>query len=59
MEQQQTNNQGEKMKYQVINRKTKQAIGKPYSSINRVMNRIDKLDNEYGGYVYWYVTINN
>jgi hypothetical protein len=41
--------------FQIINTRTGAKVGKPYqgkNAIKRVRNRVDKLDNEYGGYVH-------
>lgn len=39
-------------KYAIIDRKTGEQVGKPYTSKSRARGRVDKLDNEYGGYRY-------
>lgn len=39
-------------KYIIIDRHTGETVGKPYTSKNRARGRVDKLDNEYGGYRY-------
>lgn len=41
-----------KYAYAVIDRQTGEQVGKPYTSKNRARSRMDKLDNEYGGYRY-------
>jgi len=38
--------------YKIIDTKTGLQIGKDYSSRSRANRRVDKLDNEYGGYRY-------
>ena len=41
--------------FQIINTRTGAKVGKPYqgkNALKRVRNRVDKLDNEYGGYVH-------
>lgn len=40
------------MKYQVIDRKTGQNVGKPYSNKKRAKSRAEKLDLDYGAYRY-------
>lgn len=40
------------IKYIVVDRKTGEQVGKPYASKSRARTRVDKLDNEYGGYRY-------
>jgi hypothetical protein len=36
--------------FEVVDSKTGKVVGKPYSSRSRARARVDKLDNEYGGY---------
>jgi len=45
--------------YRIIDRQTGRQIGKEYSVKNRkrARTRVDKLDNEYGGYRYSAVPI--
>jgi hypothetical protein len=38
--------------YIIIDRKTGCQVGGPYKSRSRASNRVDKLDNAYGGYRY-------
>jgi hypothetical protein len=40
------------IKYIVVDRKTGEQVGKPYSNKNRARSRVDKLDNDYGAYRY-------
>lgn len=40
------------MQYEVYDRQTGVAVGKPYSDAKRARTRRDKLDNEYGAYRY-------
>lgn len=39
-------------KYAIVDRKTGEQVGNPYTSKSRARTRVDKLDNEYGGYRY-------
>lgn len=39
-------------RYQIIDTKTGQQVGKDYASRARARSRADRLDNEYGAYRY-------
>ena len=45
------------MKYQIVDRHTGLKVGKPYSCRKRARSRVDRLDNEYGGYRYYLVEV--
>jgi hypothetical protein len=45
------------MSYLIIDRMTGLQVGKPYTSKSRARKRVDKLDNQYGGYRYTVKTI--
>lgn len=38
--------------YKIIDRQTGKQVGKDYSCRRKASTRVDKLDNEYGGYRY-------
>lgn len=40
--------------YQVYDRQTGKLMGKPVSSLSQARKKVDRLDNEYGGYRYGY-----
>lgn len=42
------------MKYLVIDRHNQEVIG-TYQTLKRASNKVDKLDNEYGGYRYYHI----
>ena len=39
-------------RFEVYDKRTGQAVGQPYSNSGRARGRVDKLDNQYGGYKY-------
>lgn len=42
----------EPVKYEVVDRHTKEVVGGPYSTRARANRAVDRLDNQYGGYRY-------
>ena len=40
------------MEFQIFDKHTGLNVGKPYKNEKRARARMDKLDNEYGGYRY-------
>jgi hypothetical protein len=40
-------------KYEVVDRHTGKVMG-TYSTLRRALHRVDRLDNEYGGYRYFH-----
>lgn len=43
--------------YQIMDRHTSQPVGKPYGSRTRANRRVDVLDNAYGAYRYYVLTV--
>ena len=43
--------------YYIYNKHTQTIVSKPYKCMKRAWRRVDRLDNEYGGYKYTVKTV--